>query len=1043
ATPSPTTGDNIWVLPPLAGGDFTKIEVNVLVDMGVPNGTLLTNYVLADATNADDADDTSTTTLIESYPDLDIQKTGLPNPAFPNDIVTYTINYANLGNLTAKNVEITDDYDENYLSITNPNGATDNGNTLVFTLPDLAPGASGSLSYEAQINSKASFSGGTTLVNNTAQIVTSTTEINFNNNEVTEIISVTLLPDLTITLTASPEPAPVNQAITYTLTITNIGNYRSENVLIENILPAGLNFVSATDGGTFNAGTITWPIVPTMHIVDVLTRTFIASPDCSAVPSVTNTATVSNDILETDYTNNSASLLSTIESDLLFIDCPIDQNLPMDTGVCGAVANFITPTAKDDCEGAIPAVRTDGSGFNSGDLFPEGTTTISFSATNSNGQTVNCSFDITVGPDTELPVIHDVPADVTLECSDCIQAFENNDFEEPAISGSWASILASDISGWSTTAVDNRIEIQKSGKIEGVVSYSGNQHAELNGNNVGDFYQEFCTVPTTTVQISFAHHKRMSGSNTSDDIMEVLTGPDIGNLSSLGLFTATATSGWSIHTIDFPIPAGQSSTVFVFRAIQGAPANTTLGNLIDDINVITLFDATNIPYATDNCGVESLSLSEIKTDGNCSNDYRIDRTWTAIDLAGNTSIATQTLIVGDVIGPDFTLPADITISCTENPLDTTLTGNISNLTDNCDPSADDIAYSDIITAGSCPNNYTITRTWTLTDHCSNSTSKTQVITVEDIIAPQFVEALPTDQTVDCSTIVATETLTATDNCGSATVSYTESINPGACTGTYTSVRTWTAEDECGNTAIHTQTIQFEDNTAPIWTTLAGDLDRTVECSDPTDFDNAMALEPIASDDCGTITINEQPEIVGVCDGGYTVTRTWIATDDCANESTVFTQIITVEDTTPPVITTSASDITVECDGAGNTIELNNWLDTDGGAEASDNCSIVNWTNDFGSLSDLCGETGSVTVTFTATDNCGNFASTSASFTITDSSPPNIDTAADDLTVECDGSGNITERNNWLNANGGATASDVCDGTIVWTNDFTALSDDCG
>ena len=81
------------------------------------------------------------------------------------------------------------------------------------------------------------------------------------------------------------------------------------------------------------------------------------------------------------------------------------------------------------------------------------------------------------------------------------------------------------------------------------------------------------------------------------------------------------------------------------------------------------------------------------------------------------------------------------------------------------------------------------------------------------------------------------------------------------------------------------------------------------------------------------------------------------------------------------------------------------------------------------------------MTFTATDDCGNASSTTATFTIEDTTNP-LDMMASDSTVECDGMGNMTELNDWLANNGGATASDVCGG-VTWSNDFVALSDDCG
>ena len=82
------------------------------------------------------------------------------------------------------------------------------------------------------------------------------------------------------------------------------------------------------------------------------------------------------------------------------------------------------------------------------------------------------------------------------------------------------------------------------------------------------------------------------------------------------------------------------------------------------------------------------------------------------------------------------------------------------------------------------------------------------------------------------------------------------------------------------------------------------------------------------------------------------------------------------------------------------------------------------------------------VTFTATDDCGLFSITTAQITITDTTPPTIDTAASDETVECDGSGNTAALQAWLDNNGGAIASDVCS-EVTWSNDHTSLSDDCG
>src|SRR5690606_10414500 len=102
------------------------------------------------------------------------------------------------------------------------------------------------------------------------------------------------------------------------------------------------------------------------------------------------------------------------------------------------------------------------------------------------------------------------------------------------------------------------------------------------------------------------------------------------------------------------------------------------------------------------------------------------------------------------------------------------------------------------------------------------------------------------------------------------------------------------------------------------------------------------------------------------------------------------------------ISISASDLTVECDGNGNLTQLNAWLAANGGASASDSCSSVTWSNDFSSVSNECGATGSVTVTFTATDECGNTETTTATFTIEDTTAPYfISELPQNITVSCD------------------------------------------
>jgi hypothetical protein len=157
-------------------------------------------------------------------------------------------------------------------------------------------------------------------------------------------------------------------------------------------------------------------------------------------------------------------------------------------------------------------------------------------------------------------------------------------------------------------------------------------------------------------------------------------------------------------------------------------------------------------------------------------------------------------------------PATVTISCNDPlPAVPTVTA-----TDDCDGPVTPV-LSTSNTPGICLQEYTLTRTWTVTDAANNSTSTTQIITVEDNAAPTM-NGLPTmaNVTLECSDpLPAIPTVTATDICDNSVVPVlTTNSVPGTCPQEYTLTRTWTATDDCGNATSFVQTITVTDNTAP-------------------------------------------------------------------------------------------------------------------------------------------------------------------------------------------------------------------------------------
>ncbi len=188
-----------------------------------------------------------------------------------------------------------------------------------------------------------------------------------------------------------------------------------------------------------------------------------------------------------------------------------------------------------------------------------------------------------------------------------------------------------------------------------------------------------------------------------------------------------------VRTWTFTDACGNSSTVSqniivndnVAPTPPAAPADVT-------VTCASLVPAAAVLSATDNCGGSVTGVpNDVITPGSCANSYSIVRTWTFTDACGNSSTVSQNIIVNDNVAPTPpAAPAAVTVTCASLvPTPAVLWAN-----DNCGGSVTGVP-NDVVTPGSCPNSYTIVRTWTFTDSCGNSSTVSQNIIVNDNVAP--------------------------------------------------------------------------------------------------------------------------------------------------------------------------------------------------------------------------------------------------------------------------------------------------------------------
>ncbi len=592
-----------------------------------------------------------------------------------------------------------------------------------------------------------------------------------------------------------------------------------------------------------------------------LYRTFTATDDCGNTASASQTITV----VDTTPPTITAPIDVTIE-------CNDDESsantgLAIASDSCGSVTITEADVETAACGNTKTIIRT-------------------FTATDDCGNTASASQTITV-VDTTPPTIT-APIDVTIEC---------NDDESSANTG---LAIASDSCG-SVTITEADVETAACGNTKTIIrTFTATDDC----GNTASASQTITVVDTTppVIDNSGIQNIDIQCGITPDSVLEnwILT-----NAGATANDSCGDDITWSNNynpNIDFDCDNGPITVVFTATDSCGNTASTSATYEILDTKdpVLTLpVDitiecgedsspmSTGMATAIDDCTSPVVSYEDTEVES-CGNTTLITRIWTASDLCGNTDTGEQIITVIDTTVPTFTVPTDITLECSTDINDVTITGDVIDESDNCDSNLE-ATYSDSITAGSCANASSITRTWTLTDSCNNTTTAVQIITLIDTTAPEFNEILPQDITVECDQVPDAATLTITDNCGDATLSFNETIILGDCVGSYSIERTWIGIDQCTNETVHTQIITVQDTTAP---TLVNNLEEniTVAC-------DAIPQVPdlVFQDECSSnITVSFMEESNQTNDfEDYSIIRTWNVADDCGNEAT-FVQTIIVE-----------------------------------------------------------------------------------------------------------------------------------------------------
>ncbi|MFV5691198.1 T9SS type A sorting domain-containing protein [Flavobacterium sp. LT1R49] len=655
---------------------------------------------------------------------------------------------------------------------------------------------------------------------------------------------------------------------------------------------------------------------------------------------------------------------------------------------CPATPSFGVATATDNCPGAIPITFLDVT--TPGNCPGNYSVTRTWTATDGCGNTATCSRTITV-QDTTPPVITcpTVVSPINCPATPSFGVATATDTCDPSVAITFTDVTTpgncpgnySVTRTW--TATDD----------------CGNTASCSRTINVQDISPPVITCPAVVSLINCPATPNFGTATATDtcDPSVAITFADVttpgncpGNYSVTRTWTATDDCGNT---------ASCSRTITVQDI---TPPVITCPTVVSPINCPATPNF-GTATATDTCDPSvAITFADVTTPGNCPGNYSVTRTWTATDDCGNTASCSRTIVVQDTTPPVITCPTVVSpINCPATP-----TFGPATATDTCDPSVA-ITFTDVTTPGSCPSNYSVTRTWTATDDCGNTATCSRTINVQDTTPP--VITCPTVVSpINCPATPTFGTATATDTCDpSVAITFADVTTPGNCPGNYSVTRTWTATDDCGNTASCSRTINVQDTTPPVITCPT--VVSPINCPATPTFGTATATDTCDPSVAITFADVTTP---GNCPGNYSVTRTWTATDDCGNTATC-SRTINVQDTTPPVITCATVVSPINCPATP----------TFGTATATDTCdpSVAITFADVTTPGN-CPGNYSVTRTWTATDDCGNTASCSRTINVQDTTPPVITCPTVTSPINCPATPTF----------GVATATDTCDPSVAIT-----------
>jgi gliding motility-associated-like protein len=603
----------------------------------------------------------------------------------------------------------------------------------------------------------------------------------------TGLVTATDNCDVSVAITQSPAIGTALSGVgsTHTVTFTatdNVGNINSctfEITLKDQTSPVINDCpgdVTVNVDPLLSCGAnVVWD-APTM--VDNCTANLIATKNPGSFFSVGETTVT---YTATDLSGNATmcSFNVIVNDNIAPIISPL-SNITASASVssCKTVVNWSDPTVTDNC--GIQSLTSD---IASGTEFELGLTTVTYTATDIQGNTASRSFNVTVTDDSP-PVISHMD-DITAPVSE-------------------ANCLAN-VTWHLPTVTDNCNVLSVSTDIESGSEFSLGSTAvtvtakDVNGN-----------IATSTFNVVVVDDSGPLISSMPD----LSVSPTSGCTAIVTWLAPTADDDCGVQTLVSDMQSGSEFTpgkttvTYTATDINGNSSTESFDVVVSDTEAPVIVCLSDIAVsATSSCGanvswdnpsVTDCSDVSLIADHSSGDFYPIGKTtvtYTARDEAGNISSCTFEIIITDTLPPVFTnCPSPITVSA--SACDAIVTWLPPSVTDNCTIHSTNSTH---VPGTSFPIGTTVV-TYAAVDDSGNSASCSFEVTVTDE-NPPIINNCPTDISVliDASGELAVDWTEPTAHAGCGTVELKSTHKPGDIFKLGTTETIYTATDDSGRT----------------------------------------------------------------------------------------------------------------------------------------------------------------------------------------------------------------------------------------------------